>query len=259
MNFQPNRMPAFFLGHGSPMNVLQPELSFNQNIAKVATQFVKPKVIVCISAHWYDGLQISGSLKPETIHDFYGFPDELYRVHYPASGSLELAQMLQNLLPQARIHPTRGLDHGAWSVLHYLYPDADVPVVQLGLDLNQSAQWHYDVAGCLKTLREQGVLIVGSGNIVHNLRALQRIDNAPVFAWAEDFRRYINDAIMSGNHQAVIDYLDLGDTARLSVPTPEHFLPLLYVLAQADEKSEISLFNDEMVMRALSMTSVMVS
>lgn len=259
MNYTANRVPALFLGHGSPMNVLQPDLHFNQAIGAIGRELPRPKAIVMVSAHWYDGLQITGIHNPEIIYDFYGFPDELYRVEYPVAGSPELAQTLQQLLPQARIHPTRGLDHGTWAVLKFLYPNADVPVVQLGLDLTQPPAWHYQCAGSLRALREQGVLIIGSGNIVHNLRTMVRHEANVAYDWAADFRAYINQAMVDGNHQAIVDYLDFGDAARWSVPSPEHFLPLLYVLAQQDEHSQVRLFNDEIVMGSLSMTSVMVS
>ncbi|MDK4687996.1 4,5-DOPA dioxygenase extradiol [Kingella negevensis] len=253
------KMPALFLGHGSPMAVLQPELSFNRNIRALADTFPKPKTIVCISAHWYDGLQITGATQPETIYDFYGFPDELYQVDYPAAGSPELAQTLKQLLGnQAVINPTRGLDHGAWAVLKMLYPDANIPVVQLGLDVRQSPQWHFDLARSLKPLREQGVLIVGSGNVVHNLR---RMNPALVegYDWANAFREHINQAIVARDDDAVIHYLQFGEAARLSVPTNEHFLPLLYVLAQREDDSRVEIFNDEMDLGSISMTSVIIS
>ncbi|EGK08197.1 4,5-DOPA dioxygenase extradiol [Kingella kingae] len=258
MQSNPNKkQPALFLGHGSPMNMLRPELDINQNITRIAQTFAKPKAIVCVSAHWYDGLWITGAAQPDTIYDFYGFPEALYQQNYPAAGSPELAQQLCDLLPEAQIHPTRGLDHGAWAVLKFLSPQADVPVVQLGLDLSQPPQWHYEQAQRLRVLREQGVLIVGSGNIVHNLRAAQRTDHAPAYDWAEQFLAHINHAIEYRQHDNIINYHQFGDVARLSVPTPEHLLPLLYVLAQQDDSDRVALFNNQMDMGSISMTSVL--
>lgn len=197
------------------------------------------------------------------IYDFHGFPPELSEIVYPAKGDPEFAKQLQRLLApeQAEINPTCGFDHGAWAVLKYLYPKADIPVVQLSLDRTKSPQWHYESAKKLRSLREQGVLILGSGNIVHNLRAIswEHIDQIGAgYDWAYRFRDEINQAMREHNDEALIHFERFGEVAELSVPTPEHYLPLLYVMAQRDENDEITLFNDELIAGSLSMTSVLV-
>lgn len=169
------KMPVLFVGHGSPMNVLEEENSFNQNFSQITQSFPKPKAILMISAHWYSSrLQVTSSERPEMIYDFYGFPEELSQVQYPAPGSPELAEQVRWLLQPENValNPARGFDHGSWAVLKFLYPDADIPLVQLSLNRLQPAQWHFNLAKKLSALREQGVLIIGSGNIVHNLRAI---------------------------------------------------------------------------------------
>ena len=182
-----NKMPVLFVGHGSPMNALDAENPFNQGFRRIAQKFAKPKAILMISAHWYGNrLQVTSGERPEMIYDFYGFPAALSQVQYPAPGSPELAGQVRSLLQPENVemNPERGFDHGAWAVLKHLYPEADIPVVQLSLNLMQPAQWHFDLAKKLAPLREQGVLVVGSGNIVHNLRAMRR-DPAAGYEWAK--------------------------------------------------------------------------
>lgn len=258
-----NRIPALFLGHGSPMNAIEADNPFNTGFKQVAEKFPKPRAILMISAHWYsDGLQVSGSAAPAMIYDFYGFPEALNQVQYPAPGSPELATEVQRLLAPETVFVDmqRGFDHGAWSVLKHLYPEADIPVVQLSMNRNQPAEWHFALAQKLKPLREQGVSIVGSGNIVHNLRTISfahiRRPGA-AYEWAETFRNSINQAILNGDNETLVRYPSLGESAALSVPTPEHYLPLLYIMALRDEKDKVELFNDEMVGGSLSMTSVL--
>ncbi|UOO75885.1 4,5-DOPA dioxygenase extradiol [Neisseria sp. Dent CA1/247] len=258
-----NKTPALFLGHGSPMNVIEADNPFTQGFKQIAAQFPKPRAILMVSAHWYgDALQVSGSAAPAMIYDFYGFPEELNQVQYPASGSPELAAEVQRLLaPEpVSVDMLRGFDHGTWGVLKHLYPEADIPVVQLSLNRNQPAEWHFALAQKLKPLREQGVLVVGSGNIVHNLRTISfaHIRQAgAAYEWAETFRRDINQAILNRDNETLIHYLRLGEAAALSVPTPEHYLPLLYIMALRDEEDEVKLFNDVIVGGSLSMTSVL--
>ena len=235
------KMPVLFVGHGSPMNVLDKENPFNQNFSLITQKFTKPKAILMISAHWYSSrLQVTSGVHPKMIYDFYGFPEELSQMQYPAPGSPELAEQVKSLLQpeNVELNPTRGFDHGAWAVLKYLYPDADIPVVQLSLNRLQSAEWHFNLAKKLSALRKQGVLIIGSGNIVHNLRAI---------SWEHI------DQIGAG-----YDWAQLGEKAELSVPTPDHYLPLLYIMALREPQDKIIFFNDKLIAGSLSMTSVLV-
>lgn len=259
-----NKLPALFVGHGNPMNAIDPSNVFNQGFAHITSTFEKPKLILCISAHWYSHkLQATSGHNPPMIYDFHGFPDALNQVQYPASGSPEFAAQLQQLLaPEPlELNPTRGFDHGAWAVLKYLYPEADIPVVQLSLDRTKSAAWHFELAKKLRPLREQGVLILGSGDIVHNLRAIswEHMDEIGAgYDWAYQFSNAINQAIAENNSEALVNFEQFGESAQLAVPTPDHYLPLLYVMAQRDEDDEITLFNDKLVAGSISMTSVLV-
>ena len=258
------KMPVLFVGHGSPMNVLDKENPFKQNLSLITQKFAKPKAILMISAHWYSsGLQVTSSERPEMIYDFYGFPEELSQVQYPAPGSPELAEQVRSLLQpeNVELNPTRGFDHGAWAVLKFLYPDADIPVVQLSLNRLQPAQWHFNLAKKLSALREQGVLIIGSGNIVHNLRAIswEHIDQIGAgYDWAYAFRDHINHAMTTQNNDDLVHYEQFGEGAALSVPTPDHYLPLLYVMALREPDEKVAFFNDNLIAGSLSMTSVLV-
>lgn len=259
------KMPVLFVGHGSPMNVLDKANPFNQNLSLITQKFAKPKAILMISAHWYSsGLQVTSGERPEMIYDFYGFPEELSQVQYPAPGSPELAEQVRLLLQPENVglNPTRGFDHGTWAVLKFLYPDADIPVVQLSLDRLQSAEWHFNLAKKLSALREQGVLIIGSGNIVHNLRVIswEHIDQIGVgYDWAYAFRDQINHAMTTQNDDELVHYEQFGENAALSVPTPDHYLPLLYVMALREHDEKVEFFNDNLIAGSLSMTSVLVN
>ena len=258
------KMPVLFVGHGSPMNALEKENPFNQNLSLITQKFAKPKAILMISAHWYSSrLQVTSGEYPEMIYDFYGFPDELSQVQYPAPGSPELAEQVRWLLQpeNVELNPTRGFDHGVWAVLKFLYPDADIPVVQLSLNRLQPAQWHFNLAKKLAALREQGVLIIGSGNIVHNLRAIswEQIDQIGAgYDWAYAFRDHINHAMTTQNNDELVHYEHFGESAALSVPTPDHYLPLLYVMALRESDENVAFFNDHLIAGSLSMTSVLV-
>ena len=259
------KMPVLFVGHGSPMNVLDKENPFNQNLSLITQKFAKPKAILMISAHWYSSrLQVTSGEYPEMIYDFYGFPEELSQVQYPAPGSPELAKQVRSLLQpeNVELNPTRGFDHGAWAVLKFLYPDADIPVVQLSLNRLQSAEWHFNLAKKLSALREQGVLIIGSGNIVHNLRVIswEHIDQIGAgYDWAYAFRDQINHAMTTQNNNELVHYEQFGENAALSVPTPDHYLPLLYVMALREHDEKVEFFNDNLIAGSLSMTSVLVN
>lgn len=253
-------MPALFAGHGNPMYAIE-ENPYRREWERLGSSLPRPEAVLCVSAHWEsEGLRVTGSAAPETIHDFFGFPQPLFDVRYPAPGSPELAGLLAGELSdlEITIDPERGLDHGAWSVLKGMYPDADVPVVQLSLDHRQPPQWHYDLGRRLAFLRRRGVLLLGSGNIVHNLREVVWRGEAR-HDWALEFDAAIGDAIMRGDDEAVIDYVRFGAAARLSVPTREHYLPLLYVLAMRTAADELSFFSDAVEMGSLSMRSLLLS
>lgn len=258
------KLPALFVGHGNPMNVIDKDNPFNQGFTDITQRFTKPKAILVISAHWYSSrLQITSGLNPPMIYDFHGFPDELHQVQYPASGSPELARQVAELLSPEKVemNEERGFDHGAWAVLKHLYPNTDIPVIQLSLNKTKSAEWHFELAKKLRPLREQGVLILGSGDIVHNLGAISwpHINQIGAgYDWAFEFRALINQAIKNHDTDTLIHYEQQGTAAKLAVPTPDHYLPLLYVIALRDENDEVTLFNDELIGGSLSMTSVLV-
>ena len=228
-------MPAIFFGHGNPLNALRHNV-YTEGWAAIGASLPRPKSILCVSAHWYfPATAVTGMTQPRTIHDFGGFPQELYQVEYPAPGSPELAERVAGLLAPvaAKIdEKSWGLDHGTWSVLCHVFPDADIPVVQLSIDETKPPEFHYEIAKGLAPLRDEGVLVIGSGNIVHNLHtyAWGRHEVEP-FDWAVRFENMARDRLLSGNDKPLIDYEKLGRDAMLSIPTPDHYLPLLYVMA----------------------------
>jgi 4,5-DOPA dioxygenase extradiol len=229
-----NSLPAIFFGHGNPLNALQTN-QYTSAWATIGQTIRKPKAILCVSAHWYiPGTFVTAMMKPRTIHDFGGFPRELYEVKYPAHGSLELAQRVQELLAPVRVglDYSWGLDHGTWSVLCHVFPIADVPVVQLSIDETQPAPFHYELAQRLESLRDDDVLVIGSGNLVHNLHTYAWGEHATEpFEWAVRFEEEVMSYLLAGEHLPLVAYERLGRDALLSVPTPEHYLPLLYVIA----------------------------
>jgi 4,5-DOPA dioxygenase extradiol len=252
------KMPAIFVGHGSPMNAIE-ENEFSRAWGQVGQSLPRPKAILCISAHWEtSGVQVTAMESPRTIDDFYGFPPELYAVRYPAPGSPELASRVGQILAGAAVQPdvSWGLDHGAWSVLRRMFPAADIPVVQLSLDHNSSPQDHYDLGRRLSPLRREGVLIVGSGNMVHNLRLIQWTDSA--YDWAIEFDELLEGRILAGDHPSIVHFKRFGRAAMLSVPTPEHFLPLLYVLAVQEQDEPVSFFAAKVTFGSISMRSLRV-
>ena len=227
------RMPVIFFGHGSPMNTLERN-QYTEAWRKLGANAPRPKAILAISAHWFTrGTAVTAMARPKTIHDFGGFPQALFEVQYPARGDPALAARVRDLLaPTAvQLDESWGLDHGTWSVLAHAYPDAGIPVVQLSMDGTKPARFHYELGRQLAPLREEGILIVGSGNVVHNLMLMRRGEGVPAFDWARRFNEMVRAALASGKHQALIDYERAGEDARLSVPTPEHYLPLLYIAA----------------------------
>ncbi|MCZ2100422.1 MAG: 4,5-DOPA dioxygenase extradiol [Chitinophagales bacterium] len=255
------KMPVLFLGHGSPMNAIE-ENEFVQGFRDAAKQVPKPLAILCISAHWFtSGTKVTAMDMPRTIHDFGGFPKALYEVQYPAKGDPELAKATIELLSPVHVEADHswGLDHGAWSVIKHMYPDADIPVIQMSIDYTKGPAYHFDLAVQLKKLREKGVLIIGSGNIVHNLRLvdwnnLDKVDYG--FDWAQESRQKINTWIMDHDVKPLLEYEKQGRALQLAVPTPDHYLPLIYTLGLKDSKEEVRLFNDKLLAGSLSMTSV---
>lgn len=255
------QMPLLFIGHGSPMNAIE-ENEFVAGWREAGKSIPKPTAILCVSAHWETrGTYVTAMEKPITIHDFGGFPQKLFDVQYPASGSLEFALETENIVKKTKVGLDYkcGLDHGCWSIVKHLYPDADVPVIQLSLDYYQSPKYHYELANELASLRKKGVLIIGSGNMVHNLRLVNRdkINETEYgYDWAIEASEKMKNYILNGDYQQLIDYKSQGKSFELAIPTPEHFLPLLYVLALKEENEKVSLFNDKAVAGSLTMTSV---
>lgn len=255
------KMPALFLGHGSPMNAIE-ENEFVASFRKLGKELPTPNAILCISAHWETkGTFVTAMQYPQTIHDFGGFPKALFEVQYPASGSPELALETQKLVTQTEVGLDEkwGLDHGAWSVIKHLYPKADIPVIQMSIDDSKPAQYHYDLAKEIQQLRYKGVLIVGSGNMVHNLRriAWDKMNAGSYgFDWAIEANEKMKDFILNDNHKDLIHFNKQGSAFDLSIPTPEHYLPLIYTLALKNKNEEISIFNDQYIGGSLSMTSI---
>jgi 4,5-DOPA dioxygenase extradiol len=255
------RMPVLFLGHGSPMNGIE-DNEFVRAFKKQGQQLDKPNAIIVVSAHWEtNGTFVTAMQNPRTIHDFGGFPKALYEVQYPAPGHPALAKEISEYVnPKGTVHldDKWGLDHGAWTVIKHLFPDADVPVIQLSLDYKMTPQQHYELAQQLKKLREKGVLIVGSGNMVHNLRKVdfRKINENYGYDWAIEADSKMKEWILEGNHQNLIDFNKQGEAFNLAIPTPEHYLPLLYTLGLKDEKDNTTIFNDSPLGGSLTMTSV---
>jgi 4,5-DOPA dioxygenase extradiol len=252
-------MPAMFVGHGSPMNAIE-DNSYARRWEEEGKNLPRPLAILCISAHWETrGTFVTAMTKPETIHDFGGFPKALFDMQYPASGNPELAGLVTHTVASTPVVPTNdwGLDHGCWSVLARMYPKADIPVVQLSISRPQSPQWHYDLGRELAPLRKRGILIIGSGNMVHNLRMIDWENMQRKFDWAEAINEKFKHAITTRDHKSLVEYSSFGDAARMAIPTNEHYLPLLYTLALQEKHEHTRFFNDE-TMNSISMTSVVV-
>ena len=256
-------MPVLFIGHGSPMNGIE-DNEFSQRWTQMAKEIPTPVAVLVISAHWFSkGTRITAMDFPETIHDFGGFPQALFDVQYPAPGNPALAMETASLIHSAHVELDHdwGLDHGAWTVVRQMYPDAKIPVFQLSIDYTKGPQYHYDLAKQLYDLRKKGVLIIGSGNMVHNLRVVswQNINNPGFgFDWALQMNDTFKQLISDGDHKSLINYESLGAEARLAIPTPEHYLPLLYSLGLKGSKDKVSFFNDKAVAGSLTMTSVLI-
>lgn len=257
-------MPVLFLGHGSPMNAIE-ENEFVRGFRAIGGEIPKPAAILCISAHWEtQGTMVTAMEHPRTIHDFGGFPEALYKVQYPAPGNPQLAKEAREIIKNTEVGLDQkwGLDHGAWSVIKHLYPEADVPVIQMSLDYRQAPRYHFDLAKELKPFREKGVLIIGSGNMVHNLGLIdwrRMNDDNFAFDWAAEASETMKKFINSGDTGSLIDYHLQGHACQLAIPSPEHYLPLLYAMALRDENERVSIFNDKAVAGSITMTSVKIS
>ncbi len=256
----PNRMPIVFIGHGNPMNALAKN-SFTEVLEELARKIVKPRAILCVSAHWMsEGTWVTHMPEPKTIHDFYGFPKELFEIQYPAPGSPELARRIQSDIAPPRISlddELWGLDHGTWSVLRHMYPDADVPVLQLSIYMERPSDYHFELGKRLRPLRDQGVLIVGSGNIVHNLRLMDWKEGVAPFDWATEFDEWVKGRIVARDFSAIVENATSTEAGKLSIPSPDHWYPLLYILGAAESNDELrfeyeGIENGSISMRTLS-------
>ena len=254
-------MPVLFVGHGSPMNGIE-DTEFSRRWTRMAAEIPKPAAVLVVSAHWFTkGTRITTMDFPPTIHDFGGFPKELYDVRYPAPGHPQLAKETAGLLHSAPVVLDHdwGLDHGAWTIIRHMYPEANIPVLQLSIDYTKGAQYHYDLAKELYALRKKGVLIIGSGNMVHNLGmvAWNKLNDGEYgYDWAMNINGKFKSLIQQGDHRSLINYTALGKEALMAIPTAEHYLPLMYTLGVSNSKEEVSFFNDKAVGGSLTMTSV---
>ena len=258
---QPYLMPVLFVGHGSPMNGIE-DNAFSKGWTNIAKDIPTPSAVLVVSAHWFTkGTQITAMDFPKTIHDFGGFPEALYQVQYPAPGNAVLAKETASLIhtTQVELDNEWGLDHGTWTVVRHMYPHANIPVLQLSIDYTKHPQFHYELAKEIYQLRKKGVLIMGSGNMVHNLRmvAWDKL-NEPEYGydWAHHMNQQFKDFILNDEHEKLIHYDQLGREAQLAIPTPEHYLPLIYTLGLKSKNEKVHFFNDKAVGGSLTMTSV---
>ena len=251
-------MPVLFVGHGSPMNGIE-DNEFSERWSRMGKELAQPAAVLCISAHWFTrGTFVTAMERPQTIHDFSGFPKALFDVHYPAPGSPELADATKSIIRKTGVVLDHewGLDHGCWSVVRRMYPGANIPVLQLSIDATKPPQWHFELAKELSSLRKKGVLIIGSGNIVHNLGMLDWQKPDTGYDWALEMDTAFKAFIVQGSYDKLINYPALGKAALLSIPTAEHYLPLLYTLGLKERGESVSFFNEKLTMGSLSMTSL---
>lgn len=252
-------MPVLFMGHGSPMNGIEVN-EFSSKWAEMAKNIPVPKAVLVVSAHWFTrGTRVTAMDFPQTIHDFGGFPQALFDVQYPAPGNPQLAHETAELVKSTSVILDHdwGLDHGAWSVVKNMYPEANIPVLQLSIDYTKDARYHYELAQELSALRRKGVLILGSGNMVHNLRMMSwEMINGGGYDWALEMDEKFKSLILNKDHNPLINYQQMGSAAMLAIPTPEHYLPLMYTLGLQEKNEEATLFNDKAVGGSLTMTSV---
>jgi 4,5-DOPA dioxygenase extradiol len=256
------KMPVLFIGHGSPMNGIE-DNAFSQYWKALAARMPVPKAVLCVSAHWLTkGTAIIAMAQPRTIHDFGGFPKALFEVQYPAPGDPALATLTRELVKKTEVHLDHewGLDHGCWTIVRHMYPNAQIPVLQLSIDYHKPAEYHYALAAELQELRKKGVLIMGSGNMVHNLRmaAFDKIQEPDYgYDWAIEMNEFFKQKIADGDHKTLLQWETMHKAAKLAIPTPDHYYPLLYTLGLQNTKDKVSFFNDQMVAGSLNMTSVL--
>ena len=254
------RMPVLFVGHGSPMNGIEDNI-FARGWRMLGETLPRPTAILAISAHWLtEGTFVHIAEKPKTIHDFWGFPKELYDITYPCPGAPTYGAAAQTLITgtEVKLDTDWGIDHGTWIVLHRMYPAADIPVFQMSIDISRSSAFHYDLGRELMAFRDKGVLIMGSGNLVHNLGRIDFSENAPVFDWAEEFDATAKELIAKGDHERLINYETLGHAAALAIPTPDHYWPLLYTLGLKEKNEEVSFPIEGITHGSISMRSVLI-
>ena len=252
------KMPVLFVGHGSPMNGIE-DNEFSRRWHEMGKDIPTPAAVIVVSAHWFtSGTKITAMDHPRTIHDFYGFPKPLFDVQYPAPGNAVLARETANLIKKTPVILDHdwGLDHGAWSIVKHMYPEANIPVLQISIDFSRGPKFHYELAQELGVLRKKGVLIIGSGNMVHNLGMVNWHKPDSGFDWAVEMNEKFKKLITEGNHEQLINYESMGQAAKLSIPTPEHYLPLLYTIGLQEKNDQVTLFNDKTLMGSISMTSV---
>lgn len=258
---QTDLMPTIFIGHGSPMNGIEHN-EFSQSWVDLAKNIPVPKAVLVVSAHWYThGTFVTAMDFPTTIHDFGGFPQALFNVQYPAPGNPGLATEISTLIQSTDVALDHdwGLDHGTWTIVRHMYPEANIPVLQLSIDYTKSPAQHYEMAREIYALRKKGVLVIGSGNMVHNLRLISwEMIHGGGYDWANEINHKFKDLIANGDYKPLINYQNLGSDAMLAIPTPEHYLPLLYTLALQNDKEEVTIFNDKAIGGSLTMTSVLV-
>lgn len=252
--------PVFFIGHGSPMNGIEQNI-FSKKWQEIGKTIDLPCAVLVVSAHWLTtGTLVTAMSEPKTIHDFGGFPKELFNVQYPAPGSPFFAEETAKLVTSTNVGLDHdwGLDHGTWTVVRHMFPDANIPVLQLSIDYNKPAAYHYNLAKELYELRKRGVMVIGSGNMIHNLRMIDWNNMAEPgfgFDWAKSLNETFKKKILTKDHKDLIEYERLGEAARLAIPTPDHYYPMLYALAFMNNTDDVSIFNDEYVGGSLSMTS----
>lgn len=257
---QESIMPVLFVGHGSPMNGIE-DNEFSNSWKALGRTLVRPKAVVVISAHWLTaGTRVTAMDKPQTIHDFGGFPKALFEVQYPAPGSPTLARDISSLVRTTDVQQDHdwGLDHGAWTIVRHMFPDANIPVLQLSIDYTKSSSYHYQLAKELGELRKRGVLLLASGNMVHNLRAINWNLPSNGYDWAIESNETFKKNILEGNHKALIEYERLGSAVRMAIPTPEHYLPLIYAIGLQESADLVTVFNDKTLMGSISMTSLLI-
>jgi len=256
-----SKQPVLFVGHGTPMNAIESN-NFTKELISFGQGLPRPKSILCISAHWLtNGTYVNVSTKPKMVYDMYGFPDELYKVQYTADGSPETATEIQELISKTNVLSDTGwgYDHGAWSILKHLFPKADVPVFQMSIDYNKPMRYHYELAQELLSLRDRGVMVIGSGNITHNIRMVDLSDKeAPVQDWAQEFDSFIKNALDKRDHTKIINYSSLGKSAKKAVPEPSHLIPLIYAISMQADDENVSYFYDKFEYGTLSMRSLII-